>query len=266
MEKLSLIRDRFKPIQPSVKDENTISYTEFEPSVFLRNHIHCLWQLKTENTLVAPFNYRVVSDGCIDVFFDLNNTEDNFIMGFCKEFKEFPIGTKFNYVGIRFYPSIFPTLFKIAAKELSNSDIPLNHIEKDFSSFISNLQNNNLEKSISKIDDYLTSIIKNSETTIDMRFFNAFIVILEANGNIETESQLNTGLSPRQLRRMFNYYIGTTPKSFSLVVRFQHVLNKLINSKITNSGIFLDAGFYDQAHFIKNFSQFYGISPMKVFL
>ena len=266
MEKLKLIREYFTPIQPSIKGKDNIVYTEITPSTSLSDHIHCFWQLKTENKLATPFNYRVVSDGCIDVFFDLNNTRDNFIMGFCKEFKEFPVGTDFNYVGIRFYPSIFPSLFKITANELSNSDIALTKINHDFSCFISKMESNNLKDIIEHLETYLTSIIQNSNISIDLRFFNAFVKILEAKGNIETENQLDTGLSPRQLRRLFNYYIGTTPKSFSLVVRFQHVLNKLLHSKNYSSSIFLDAGFYDQAHFIKNFSQFYGISPMKVFL
>ncbi len=266
MEKLALIREYFTPIQPSIKDINSITYTERTPSLLLSNYIHCFWQLKTEKTLANPFNYRVVSDGCIDVFFDLSNTEDNFVMGFCKGFKEFAIGTEFNYIGIRFYPSIFPSLFKTSAKEISNSDIPLTQIEKGFSSFISSIKSNHLDNAIAQIETYLIQLVQASKASIDLRFFNAFLKILEAKGNIETENQLDTGLSPRQLRRLFNYYIGTTPKSFSLVVRFQYVLNELLRSKDFNSSIFLDAGFYDQAHFIKNFSQFYGISPMKVFL
>ncbi|SEB98000.1 Helix-turn-helix domain-containing protein [Tenacibaculum sp. MAR_2009_124] len=266
MKELNLIRNYYTPIQPSVKSISNVSYKEITPNPALKNYIHCFWYLKTKNRLNKPFSYRVVSDGCIDIFFNLNNTEENFIMGFCKGFKEFSIAYEFSYIGIRFYPSIFPFLFKTAAKNISDLDTSLSNITPEFSSFISLLRNNDLINTIKELEDYIFSIIKASKTSIDLRFFNAFIAILRANGNIATDSGLNTGLGPRQLRRLFNYYIGTTPKSFCLVVRFQYVLNQLLNSKTPKNHFFLDVGFYDQAHFIKNFTQFYGISPMKALL
>ena len=118
---LKTIREYYKPIQPTVSvNESEISYQESNPNKEIEDFIYCFWQLKTQKRLKSDYNYRVVSDGCIDIFFDHNNPYDNFVMGFCRKFVHFPIGKEFDYIGIRFLPSAFTHLFGVNAKTLSN--------------------------------------------------------------------------------------------------------------------------------------------------
>ena len=72
-------------------------------------------------------------------------------------------------------------------------------------------------------------------------------------------SELDTGISTRQLRRLFDYYIGDSPKTFSNIVRFQHILS----AKAYHNHSFLDT-YYAPAHFTKSFKTFYGDTPSKV--
>ena len=96
------IRKFYKPVQPTVDWSSVkVSYTEFLPDIRLQEMIYCYWQLKTSEVLTEQFNYRVVADGCIDIFFELTNPADSYVMGFCKKFTEFPLENQFNYVGIR---------------------------------------------------------------------------------------------------------------------------------------------------------------------
>ena len=96
------IRQLYTPIQPTVKQSaDNVTYSEFLPDLRLQDFIYCYWQLKTSIPLSEPFIYRVVSDGCIDIFFELNNPKDNFVMGFCKKFTEFPLDNSFHYIGVR---------------------------------------------------------------------------------------------------------------------------------------------------------------------
>lgn len=267
MEQLDSIRKYYSPLQPSVKsDEEHVEYIEISPTSELRNYIHCYWQLKTNKALHNPYNYRVVSDGCVDIFFDLKKTEDSFVMGFCKKYTEFSIGKEFNFGGIRFFPSIFPLLFGQSAKQFSGKAQPLDQILPGLSEYISTHIKKDFTESVPKLNDFFCNIIKQNNSFPDDRFYQAFLSILKRNGNLETENELNTGLSPRQLRRLFNYYIGTTPKSFSQVVRFQYVLNaKPSSQSLKENKIFYDVGFFDQAHFIKNFTQYYGVTPSRAF-
>jgi len=265
----SSIRKLYKPIQPSIKLGNEqISYQEIRPAKDIEEFIYCYWQLKTISPLSNSFSYRVVSDGCIDIFLELDNPKRNFVMGFCRKFTEFPIGKSFNYFGIRFLPSAFPSLFQIDAKELSNSSQELNLILPDFAEWISNMtvQDDASEKTIGLLNTKFNTVIRDNKYTIDLRFYEALIHIFHRKGFLDIETDLNTGLSSRQLRRLFNYYIGVTPKAFSNVVRFQYILHaKPSKQSLKENKIYYDVGFYDQAHFIKSFKTFYGVSPVEAF-
>ncbi len=269
MKEFKDIKKHYKPLQPTVKVESKkITYSEVQPSRDIEHFVYCFWQLKTQKSLKEPFIYRVVSDGCIDIFFNHNQPFENFVMGFCRKYTEFPIGKTFNYIGIRFLPSAFPLLFGINAKTLSNQSQELKHILPELSIWIAShikpLQS--FKKVTSLFTEKLTEFSKAQSFQFDHRFFNALNLIFEKNGFLDTEKELNTGLSPRQLRRIFNYYIGTTAKTFSNVVRFQYILNaKPSRQSLKENKLYFDVGFFDQAHFIKNFTTFYGVTPSEAF-
>ena len=123
------IRQLYTPVQPTIKQPaDKVTYFEFLPDTQLQPFVYCYWELKTTTTLKDQFNYKVVADGCIDIFFELNNPQDNFVMGFCKKYTEFPLDNSFHYVGVRFLPTMFPQLFKINAKQLSNKFVNLTEV------------------------------------------------------------------------------------------------------------------------------------------
>ncbi len=72
------------------------------------------------------------------------------------------------------------------------------------------------------------------------------------------------GYSERQLERKFKRQVGITPKTLSRIVRLQKFLAM---TKETNTLTLADAaaacGYYDQSHFIRDFTKFSGVSPMK---
>ncbi|REH54693.1 AraC family transcriptional regulator [Tenacibaculum gallaicum] len=261
------IKNFYKPIQPSVNSKtNNISYIELKPDIRLENYIYCFWQLKTKEPLQNPFSYRVVSDGCIDIFFNKKHISESFIMGFCRKYVEFPIGNDFDYIGIRFFPSVFPLLFKINAKELSNQSQELKlflpHLSEWIQTTISS--RSSLESIVKLLNFRFINLTQSQSIQNDSRFFKALSLIFHHKGYLDIEKDLNTGLSTRQLQRVFNYYIGTTPKAFSNVVRFQQVLNETTSTQsLKNNKLYLDLGFFDQAHFIKHFKTFYGVPPSK---
>lgn len=67
------------------------------------------------------------------------------------------------------------------------------------------------------------------------------------------------------MRRLFAFYVGDTAKIFSRVVRFQYLINSFgAFGTCANKNTFFDAGYYDQAHFIKEFKKFSGVTPSKI--
>lgn len=270
MSKSVNIRLYFRPIQPTVSfSAGDVTYSELTPDVRLQDYIYCYWQLKTTLPLNESFNHLIVADGCTDIYFDLNNPKDNYVMGFCNSFTEFTLDNTFNYIGIRFLPTMFSQLFKVNAKELSNKAEPLENVVPPISTFIKNKLSYRftLENIKTLLDHYFLSHTGNTEFNIDKRLYGALEMILKSLGTINIEKDLDTGISPRQLRRLFEFYIGDTAKSFSKVVRFQNILRaKPSSQSLRENKLFFDAGYYDQAHFIKEFKSLYGLTPGKAFV
>lgn len=263
------IRNLYKPIQPTVKqsDEN-VMYTEFLPNVNLQPFIYCYWQLKTTKTLFTPYNYRVVADGCIDIVFSLDNPEESYVMGFCNKYNEFPLVGSFNKIGIRFLPTMFPQIFRLNALEVSNRLVELQLIIPYISRFIANGFNENqrIDEVVAILDSYFIKLFSKATFENDNRLYEAIDIILKNCGTLDVQNGLNTGISARQLRRLFEFYVGDTAKTFSKVVRFQNILNaKPSTQSLRKSKLFFDAGYYDQSHFIKEFKSFYGVTPGKAF-
>ena len=261
---------RYAPVQPTGdKSAEPVRYQEFLPDFPLRNLIYCYWQLETTALLAKEFNYSVVADGCIDIFFEIRNPTENFVMGLCKEFTEFPLSTTFHYIGIRFWPTAFTYLFNVNASELSDHVESLKDVIPDTARFIEeNISPQNTPEEIANIfNHYFHTLVSKNQLEIDSRLLTALDLILKKSGVIDVEKDLDIGLSPRQLRRLFEFYIGDSAKTFSQIVRFQSVLSfKNSSSKLINKDkIYFDAGYYDQAHFIKEFKKFYGVTPGKVF-
>ena len=70
------------------------------------------------------------------------------------------------------------------------------------------------------------------------------------------------GISSRRFIQLFSNEVGLTPKLFARVRRFQQVLRK-IRSGMDFSWVDMAAscGYFDQAHFIRDFKEFSGINP-----
>lgn len=95
----------------------------------------------------------------------------------------------------------------------------------------------------------------------------AIETLTAANGNADVESTARqANLSPRQFRRRCLEESGLTPKHLCRVLRFRHACRLARETDRPNwSGVALEAQYFDQAHFIRDFRQFTGLTPMAVF-
>ncbi|MBO9728334.1 MAG: AraC family transcriptional regulator [Chitinophaga sp.] len=263
MQKSPYIRALYAPVQPGLKQaEGGVMYQECLPHAGLQEVIYCYWELKTECRLAAPYQYRVVADGCIDIFFERHNPTAAVVMGFSDAYTEFPLPAAFHYVGVRFLPGMFPVLYKVNAAELAHKETPLADITTHF-------LREDLPGALSlmdikcRLDAHFLKLLSATDLPADNRFYESLDLILRTAGRVSIEKELPWGISSRQLRRLFAGYIGDTPKAFSNVVRFQHLLRSPL--PVLKNRLYLDAGYYDQAHFIKVFKALYGLTPSQVF-
>lgn len=82
-----------------------------------------------------------------------------------------------------------------------------------------------------------------------------------SNGNIRIKTlQEQLLISQSAFEKRFRKIVGTSPKKFASIVRFNAVLKHLDGAK-SLTDICYENHFFDQAHFIKDFKQFTGDTP-----
>lgn len=70
------------------------------------------------------------------------------------------------------------------------------------------------------------------------------------------------GMSHRRFIDQFRRRVGLAPKKFCRIQRFQRALAEIeACRKLEWTGVAADAGYYDQAHFINDFTAFSGLNP-----
>jgi AraC-like DNA-binding protein len=100
----------------------------------------------------------------------------------------------------------------------------------------------------------------------DVRVVSATQALIVSGGRLSIErTARRAGTSARQLERLFQEQIGTTPKRFARVLRFQGAASEIIGD---NDGkpaplaeISAASGYFDQAHMIRDFVTFAGTTP-----
>ena len=71
-------------------------------------------------------------------------------------------------------------------------------------------------------------------------------------------------ISLRHFRRKFKEIIGVSPKYFCKIIQLNTVFEMLNSSDIEKTHhLALDCGYFDQAHFIRDFKKMIGSSPRK---
>ncbi|TGK40349.1 helix-turn-helix domain-containing protein [Leptospira andrefontaineae] len=72
------------------------------------------------------------------------------------------------------------------------------------------------------------------------------------------------GVSQSSLERGFKSRIGLSPKEYAGLIRFRNIF-RFYNSSSSLTELALEAGYYDQAHFIREFKKKTGVSPKQWF-
>ena len=116
---------------------------------------------------------------------------------------------------------------------------------------------------IAVVEQFLLARLRPVEP--DKLVLAALALIHKSKGTIrikELAAQLHTSQSP--LEKRFRQVVGTSPKKFSSIVRLKHAVQmQATTNSLTELSYAL--GFYDQAHFIKEFKSFTGDTPESFF-
>ncbi|HVU54234.1 MAG TPA: helix-turn-helix domain-containing protein [Puia sp.] len=168
---------------------------------------------------------------------------------------------------ISFHPYAMHSLFRLSAKELTDDCLDISLLSAVQGRLLREQLWNmgtSLER-VSALFDYLEQMVERNKAVADPGMAHATSSLLQSNGKMPLPALRRTlNLSPRTFERRFEQYIGVSPKLFSRISQFQAALKHLQSGKFDKlSDIAYTYGYSDQSHFIRNFSQFTGLSPLR---
>ena len=124
----------------------------------------------------------------------------------------------------------------------------------------------NTAERIEIIESFLLERLNSNEAT-DRIARSGVDILLQTKGQVSID-ELSTklGINRRQLERRFSSLIGLSPKQLTKIIRLQATL-KVIEHKNFESltSLAYENGYFDQAHFIKDFKEFTGVSPRRFY-
>lgn len=257
-----------------------MDYQVYTPSPELQPFVKCFWSLE-EVANNMPVRQRVVPDGCMEMIFHYGDHfrqyfEDGssvlqpkcFVFGQLTSFLEIaPTGIT-GLIAARFHPEGLLPFISIPVSQLENKAVPLADL---FGENGKELEQNILHATentqrIKLIEAFLVPFLSNQET-IDTIARNCVEVIFQSQGQLKvTELADKMNLNRRNMERKFTSAIGMSPKQLSKVVRLQATLKMMGQQKFKSlTSLAYENGYFDQAHFIKDFKEFTGMSPKLFF-
>lgn len=111
---------------------------------------------------------------------------------------------------------------------------------------------------IAIIQGFLLTALR--QTKPDLLVQEAVRSIRQAEGNLRIKELLQElHISQDAFEKRFRKITGASPKQFASIVRLRSLIGKADGSTLT--ALAYDAGYFDQAHFIKDFKSFTGKTP-----
>ncbi|WP_347218367.1 helix-turn-helix domain-containing protein [Chryseobacterium sp.] len=255
-----------------------MDYQIFQPHPELASLIKCYWTLDSPKEDI-PQTQTIVPDGCMEMIFHYGDLYKQYIDGkaviqprYCifgqltEPLRIEPTGIT-GIFSVRFHHNGFLPFATIPIKEMDDKAVPLEDLfgvagtglgEKIFSS-------STIQEKIDFVETFLRERL-NTET-IDKIVQSTVDILLQVNGQISVhELSQQTNINRRQLERKFSSAIGMSPKQLSKTIRLQSTLRHLLNKEYVNlTALAHDAEYYDQAHFIKDFKEFTGLTPKEFY-
>ncbi len=246
----------------------SVEFQRHAPSLWLKPYVRNFWMLQCSGVPAFPRPHRVVPDGCIDLIFIRRGPAEGYrasIVGTMTRPIEEELASNMDYIGIRFNPGGFRHFFQIPPRELTDQIVSLNDVSSPSGLAERLADSHGLTACLGSLEDELARRFRSEER--DLIPADVLETISVSHGNVSI-LQLGrmTGWSSRHLRRMFHESIGIGPKTFCRIVRFMSAFRVLRRyPRPSFLDVALDAGYYDQAHFIHEFEGFYGSSPSTIF-
>lgn len=237
------------------------TYREIQPSARLRRYVECYWCQSEEDAA----NHVVLPDGCVDILFSRSGVEPIGLatVGLMTTSIRVPAGPARSFFGVRFRPGMASS-FLPGAQLLTDETRPLDDLAGSAARrmFERLAESHSLETMAGVMDQLLRPL---DPPDIGERVLWQLESAKVSAGSSLDELIAESGLSVRHFRRLCLERAGVSPKYLSRILRFRKAVQRMGAARGLGQPSWADfavaCGYYDQAHFIREFQEFAGCTP-----
>ena len=194
------------------------------------------------------------------------NFPSSFVAGIRRSLLEVKYAENTTNLLVIFHEGAAAAFFDTPLHEFAGRPLPLNdlipasivrEIEERLHEYSTN------EERISLIEQWLVTRLK--YFIPDPLIFHAMQKIRMASGDLRIKDLVSTlPISRDPFEKKFRRIVGTSPKQFASIVRLRNLIENYSDENTLTDAAHR-AGYYDQAHFIKDFLSFTGKTPKEYF-
>ncbi len=235
-----------------------------EPNIIDVNFGHPLYSsvcdiYAIECTGEEPVNIPIIPDGCVSmVFKGRNESMKGYLCGAIDEIKKVVLEPGEIILIFRFQPSAVSSIIDDNANAITNKVVDIKTSIKNGSHIVSAANRDmELQHKALLLSKLIRIRMKDDQSNYLIRYCTDRIY--EKQGNIKiSELGAETGYSERYLGKVFEKYVGISPKMYCEIMRLQSSLKKLVNGSRQEPliNLALDSGFFDHAHMNRCYKRF----------
>jgi len=246
---------------------NDLNFNTFLVEANLQPYVQSYWQVQKKLTSMSNFN--IAPDGAMGIIINLGDQitiktqKKNYILknkgiillGVFTYCVNMALTNNCHLVGIRFNPAGASAFFRDSSARLYQNNILLDEVEL-------------YEKlSLQSVDiaDVFNEYLHN-KMNIDNHILNLLSLLKyidNKKGLVDIYHLASVlSMSRRNFDRTFKKYVGLSPKIYIRIIKIKYTRNQLRTFMFTNlTEVGYDNGYFDQAHFIREFKTFMSQVP-----
>lgn len=241
----------------------------------LQPYIKSICTMECDND-VDTSHIRVLPDACVELFLNYTSTPVAMIASELhkRSIVTFRMSRPMDVqmrkgtgvMAICFYPGMAHQFIQIPMHVLSDTTAGLSDIWKDVAVEIEEkmADSDSNEVRVNLIQKYLLKQLAGTKDDLQIMYC---LKQVELSGGLIPVEKLaaGAGYSQRHLSRKFQEYVGLSPKEYLRVSRFILSLDRLKRYPVLSlTEIACKSGYYDQAHFIRDYRRYTGYTPGQV--
>ncbi len=253
-------------------------YTERPPHPALTNHIRCLWLFEASPDDGEAEIQRIVPDGYpemvlhygdhgheVDAAGGLQRQSRFIFAGQILQPLLLQPGAQAGMIGVRLQPAGARTFLGMPMREMTDVRLDLSLLwAQEAESLVDSVCSaGDGETRMRIVERFLHQKLITARTRADTSVAHGVSLLRSSDGTVSIdELAAQCGLSSRQLERRFLSEVGIPPRLLASIFRFRRVFD-LMEQPESGGWVSaaIGAGYFDQAHMIRDFKRFAGQQP-----